>query len=81
MGGMYPLDPKPDDMREMGEAAVEFLVGFIHGLDEAPMSNVEGSIDLARSLRASPPEEGGTFAEVFDDFKAAAAAAYETCGP
>ena len=81
MGAMYPLDPKPDDMRAMGEAAVEFLVGFIHGLDDAPMSNVDGGIDLARSLRASPPEEGGPFSEVFEDFKAAAAAAYETCGP
>ena len=81
MGGMYPLDPKPDDMRAMGEAAVEFLIGFIHGLDEAPLSNVQGSIELARSLRASPPEEGGSFADVFEDFKAAAAAAYETCAP
>ena len=81
IGGMYPLDPKPDDMRAMGEAAVEFLIGFIHGLDDAPLSNVQGSIDLARSLRASPPEEGGSFADVFGDFKAAAAAAYETCAP
>ena len=55
MGRMYPLDPKPDDMRAMGEAAVEFLIGFIHGLDDAPLSNAQGSIDLARSLRASPP--------------------------
>ena len=52
MGRMYPLDPKPDDMRAMGEAAVEFLIGFIHGLDDAPLSNVQGSIELARSLRA-----------------------------
>ena len=81
MGRMYPLDPKPDDMRAMGEAAVEFLIGFIHGLDDAPLSNVQGSIELARSLRASPPEEGGSFADVFEDFKAAAAAAYETCAP
>jgi aromatic-L-amino-acid decarboxylase len=81
MGAMVPLDPKPDDMRAMGEAAVEFLVGFIHGLDDAPMSNVSGGIDLARSLRTSPPEEGGPFSEVFEDFKAAAAAAFETCGP
>ncbi|MGZ4110710.1 MAG: pyridoxal phosphate-dependent decarboxylase family protein, partial [Actinomycetota bacterium] len=78
---MYPLDPKPDDMRAMGEAAVEYLIGFIDGLDEAPASNVEGAIDLARSLRASPPEEGGSFAEVFEDFKAAAAKGYETSGP
>ncbi len=81
MGAMYPLDPKPEDMRAMGEAAVDFLIEFIEGLDDAPMSNVEGGLDLARSLRASPPEEGGSFDEVFADFKAAAAAAYETCGP
>jgi aromatic-L-amino-acid decarboxylase len=81
MGAMYPLDPKPDDMRAMGEAAVEFLIDFIHGLDEAPASDLEGSIEMARSLRASPPEDGGAFADVFEDFKAAAAKAYETCGP
>jgi len=81
MAAMYPLDPKPDDMRAMGEAAVEYLIEFIHGLDEAPASNVEGAVALARSLRASPPEEGGSFEEVFDEFKAAAAAAFETCGP
>ncbi len=81
MSAMFPLDPKPDDMRAMGEAAVEFLIEFIHGLDDAPAQNVEDALDLARSLRASPPEEGGSFDEVLADFKAAAAAAYETCGP
>ena len=81
MGAMFPLDPKPDDMRAMGEAAVEFLVEFIHGLEDAPAQNVDDALDLARSLRASPPEEGGSFDEVLADFKAAAAAAYETCGP
>lgn len=81
MAAMYPLDPKPDDMRAMGETAVEFLIDFIQGLDEAPSANVRGAVELARSLRESPPEEGGSFEEVFDDFKAAAAAAFETCGP
>jgi len=61
--------------RAMGEAAVDFLIDFIHGLDDAPMSNVSGGLDLARSLRASPPEDGGSFGDVFPDFKAAASAA------
>lgn len=81
MGAMYPLDPRPEDMRAMGEAAVEFLIEFIHGLTDAPAQNVDGAMDLARSLRASPPEEGGSFDQVLADFKAAAAAAYETAGP
>ena len=81
MGAMYPLDPKPEDMRAMGDAAVEFLIDFIQGLDDAPTSNVDGGVKLARSLRGSPPEEGGSFADVFEDFKAAAATAFETCGP
>jgi aromatic-L-amino-acid/L-tryptophan decarboxylase len=76
-----PLDPTPDQMREMGEAAVSFLVDFIEGLGDAPAQNVDRALELARSLRGSPPEEGGSFEDVFDDFKAAAAAAYETCGP
>ena len=77
----YPLDPSPEQMRAMGEAAIEYVIGFIHGLDEAPARNVEGALDAALRLRRSPPEEGGSFDDVFAEFRDAAARAYETCGP
>lgn len=77
----YPLDPSPEQMREMGDAALTYVVGFVHGLGEAPASNVEGGTELARRLRAMPPEDGGPFEEVLADVREAAAHAYDTTGP
>ena len=65
----------------MGQAAVDYVIDFIHGLSEAPARNVEGALEAALALKASPPEEGGSFEEVFAQFRDAAARAYETCGP
>lgn len=81
MGRMYPLDPGPEQMREMGEAALAYLIGFIGGLDEAPASNAEGGPELARRLRSAPPEAGGLFEEALADIREAAAHAYEPAGP
>jgi aromatic-L-amino-acid decarboxylase len=78
---MLPLDPKPEDMRAMGEAVVDHLVGFIGGLDDAPASNTEGALALARRLRGSPPEIGGDFDELLDEMTEAAARTYEFAGP
>ncbi|HET9672736.1 MAG TPA: aminotransferase class I/II-fold pyridoxal phosphate-dependent enzyme [Actinomycetota bacterium] len=77
----YPLDPSPEQMREMGEAALEYVIGFLHGLEDAPAQNVEGALEAALRLRASPPEQGVPFAEAFDDFRGAAERALETAGP
>ena len=49
----------------MGEAVVDYLVGFVHGLDDAPAEATEGGIELARTLRGGPPEVGGDFDELF----------------
>ena len=38
----YPLDPSPEEMRAMGQAAVDYVIDFIHGLPEAPARNVDG---------------------------------------
>ena len=78
---MYPLDPKPEDMRAMGEEVVDYLVDFIHGLDDAPAEATEGAIELARELRGSPPEIGGAFDELLEQVKLAAASTYEFAGP
>jgi aromatic-L-amino-acid decarboxylase len=77
----YPLDPSPEQMREMGEAALDYVIGFLHGLEDAPAQNVEGALEAALSLRASPPEHGVPFEEAFDDFRGAAERALETAGP
>ena len=47
-GCMLPLDPSAEDMRAMGRTAVEYLIGFIEGLDNAPAANAEAGLELAR---------------------------------
>jgi aromatic-L-amino-acid/L-tryptophan decarboxylase len=78
---MLPLDPSADQMRSTGEAALEYLIGFIQGLDEAPAEATEGAVELARSLRSSPPERGGDFDELFDEIRRAIAKTFEFAGP
>jgi aromatic-L-amino-acid/L-tryptophan decarboxylase len=77
----YPFDPSPEEMRAMGEAALDYVIGFIHGLEDAPAQNVDGALEAALRLKASPPEEGGSFDEVLDQFREAASRSLETAGP
>ena len=65
----------------MGEAALEYAIDFIHGLEEAPSADLEGALEAALTRRAGPPEEGGSFDVAFSEFREAAARAYETAGP
>jgi aromatic-L-amino-acid/L-tryptophan decarboxylase len=77
----YPLDPTPDQMREMGSAALDYLVEFTATQDEQAALDVEGAIDAARSVRAAPPEDGGSFDRLMDQVDLIAAKAYNTTGP
>jgi aromatic-L-amino-acid decarboxylase len=77
----YPFDPSPEEMRAMGEAALDYVIDFIQGLPDAPARNVDGALEAALELKGPPPEEGGSFEEVFAQFRDAAARAYETAGP
>jgi aromatic-L-amino-acid decarboxylase len=78
---VYPLDPAPEDMRAMGQAALEYLIGFYGGLEDAPAEHTEGGAEIARRLRAAPPEVGGSFDEVFESFRLAAEHSFEPAGP
>ena len=77
----FPLDPAPQEMQAMGEAAVSYLIGFIQGLDDAPAEATEGALDLANRLRAVPPEHGGEFAQVFAEAQEAISRTFEYAGP
>jgi aromatic-L-amino-acid/L-tryptophan decarboxylase len=77
----FPLDPAPQDMQAMGEAAVSYLIAFIQGLDEAPAEATEGALDLAHRLHAAPPEHGGEFAPVFAEAQEAISRTFEYAGP
>ncbi|MDH5314118.1 MAG: pyridoxal-dependent decarboxylase [Actinomycetota bacterium] len=78
---MLPLDPSPEEMRAMGEAALAYLIEFIHGLDDAPAEATEGAVELARELRSQPPEIGGEFEALFDESKRAIERTFEYAGP
>src|SRR5262245_59199284 len=77
----YPLDPTPEQMREMGRAALDLMIECIGSQDEQPALDIEGAIDAARSLRAAPPEDGGSFDRLMDTVDLIAAKAYNTTGP
>ena len=81
MVAMLPLDPAPHDMRAMGEAALEYVIGFVEGLDAAPAEATEGAVELARELRASPPDLGGDFQPLFEEAQRAIARTFEYAGP
>jgi aromatic-L-amino-acid decarboxylase len=76
-----PLDPAPDDMRAMGQAAVEYLVAFIGGLDGAPAAATEGGVQLAERLRRVPAEDGTGFDDLFAGVRDAVAHTFEYAGP
>lgn len=82
MGAMpYPFDPSPDQMREMGRAALEYLIGFTASQSELTASDVDGAIEAARSLRGAPPEHAGSFEQLMDSVDLIAANSYNTTGP
>jgi aromatic-L-amino-acid/L-tryptophan decarboxylase len=68
-------------MRAMGEAALGYLIGFIHGLDDAPAQNTDGALEIAGRLREAPPETGGDFDRLFADVQEAVAHTFEYSGP
>jgi aromatic-L-amino-acid/L-tryptophan decarboxylase len=78
---MYPLDPAPQDMQAMGEAALGYVIGFIQGLDDAPAEATEGAVELARELKAAPVESGAEFQPMFEDAQRAIAHTFEYAGP
>ena len=77
----YPLDPTPEQMREMGTAALEYLIDFIGAQPEMPASDTGGAIEAARTVRGAPPEHGGSFDRLMDGVDLIAAHAYNTTGP
>jgi aromatic-L-amino-acid decarboxylase len=81
MDGMLPLDPAPEDMRAMGEAAVAYLIDFIGGLDDAPADATDGAVALAARLREEPPELGGDFEPLLREVQEAVSHTFEYAGP
>ncbi len=60
------LELSPEAMLRMGYAAVDAAVEHIRDLPKAPRSNLDNSLDIAKSLREPPPEKGMDFEALLD---------------
>ena len=78
---MLPLDPAPEQMQEMGEAALAYMIEFLRQQPDLPAAGESGGLEAARALRESPPEVGGEFKPLMETVELAAARAYGTTGP
>ncbi|MDP8955663.1 MAG: aminotransferase class I/II-fold pyridoxal phosphate-dependent enzyme [Actinomycetota bacterium] len=65
----------------MANSALEFVVGFIQDLPDAPASDTEGAEDVISKLRQLPPDAGVPFDHILDDVEAGAAKGFNTAGP
>jgi aromatic-L-amino-acid decarboxylase len=65
----------------MANSALEFIVGFIEDLPDAPAADTEGAEELLAKLRQSPPATGVPFDHILDDVEAGAAKGFNTAGP
>ena len=65
----------------MANAALDYLVGFIQDLPDAPAADTASSDELLEELRRTPPDEGRPFDQVLDDIEASAAKGFNTAGP
>ena len=77
----YPLDPSPEQMREMGDAALAYAIDFLQRRGDAPAHATEIADETAHAHRASPPESGGEFAPMLELVETIAHHALDNAGP
>jgi aromatic-L-amino-acid decarboxylase len=76
-----PLEPSPQKLRALGEAALTLISGFIEGLEDTPASRTEGGLEVARDLLEHAPETSADAWELLGTLREAARYGYETAGP
>jgi len=77
----YPLEPTPEQMRVMGDAALSFVIDHIAGLPDAPSWGNEGWEEMAARVRGSAPEDGRGLDQILADLGPAVAKSFNTAGP
>lgn len=78
---MYPLEPTPDQMREIGDAALGYLIDHIATLPEQPTWGTDGADEVAARFAAGPPGAGAPFAAVLARLGEAVPASLNTASP
>jgi aromatic-L-amino-acid decarboxylase len=77
----YPLDPSPEQMREMGEAAVAYAIDFLGRRADAPSHGFDRAVEAADEHKEAPPEVGGDFAPLLELVETIAHHATDNAGP
>jgi aromatic-L-amino-acid decarboxylase len=77
----YPLDPSPEQMREMAQVALDYVVDYLRDVPDAPASSFEGAEAAAEARREPPPETGGEFPPLVDLVDAIASHSANNAGP
>jgi len=78
----YPLEPDPDQLKELGESAVRLIADFTRGLPDAPASNMEPGLEVAARYRGPVPEQGESdVARLMEEIATASAVGADTAGP
>ena len=77
----YPLEPSREQMSELGEEALRFVIDHVSALPDASANDIEGFERLVTELRASAPETGGELKPLLEDLDRAAAKTLNTAGP
>jgi aromatic-L-amino-acid decarboxylase len=80
-GGSYPLEPGPDDMRDMAARAAALLIEHIDSLPEMPAASFDGVDRLVEALREPAPQHGAPFPELLAQVGEAATRGFNTAGP
>lgn len=80
MGAEYALEPDGQQMRVMGDAAVELAAGFIDGIPDM-LNDLDGAFEAAADLREPAPEHGAALDEVLDVVRLGAMKSYNSSGP
>lgn len=77
----YPLEPSAEEMRAIGQQALDAVVRFIESMPEAPAVDLDGVEEVIRLLAQAPPDAGRPFPAVIADVAQGAAKAFNTTGP
>ncbi|MGH2729894.1 MAG: pyridoxal phosphate-dependent decarboxylase family protein, partial [Actinomycetota bacterium] len=65
----------------MADAAVDYLIEFIHSQSDVPAVDLDGATDLAATLRVPAPESGRAFDDLLKVVQEGAAKAFNPTGP
>ena len=78
----YPLEPDIPELRRWFELAFAKIAGHIESLPKQPAANVEGAVEISKSLIEAMPEEGNAIEPLLSLlFDEAIPRSFNTAGP